>query len=115
MEYPRPQLRRPQWQSLDGIWQFAFDDAARWALPADVAFDRHITVPYAPESQRSGIADTGFHPRCWYHRTVELAAHGILRSVATGERAVGGQIGGEQRDIAALGAEGDPCGRGGHS
>ena len=74
MEYPRPQLRRPQWQSLDGIWQFAFDDAARWALPADVAFDRHITVPYAPESQRSGIADTGFHPRCWYHRTVELAA-----------------------------------------
>lgn len=74
MEYPRPQLRRTQWQSLDGVWQFAFDDAARWALPADVAFDRHITVPYAPESQRSGIADTGFHPRCWYHRTVELAA-----------------------------------------
>ncbi|WP_394788143.1 glycoside hydrolase family 2 protein [Rhodoferax sp.] len=72
MEYPRPQLRRAQWQSLDGAWQFAYDDAAQWTQPGDVDFDRQIQVPYAPESQASGIAITDFHPRLWYARRVEL-------------------------------------------
>jgi beta-galactosidase/beta-glucuronidase len=35
-------------------------------------FDREIVVPYPPESTASGIGDTGFHPVCWYRRTVEL-------------------------------------------
>lgn len=25
-EYPRPQFRREGWQSLNGEWEFAFDD-----------------------------------------------------------------------------------------
>ena len=25
-EYPRPQFRRENWQSLNGEWEFAFDD-----------------------------------------------------------------------------------------
>ena len=25
--YPRPQMVRPNWENLDGVWDFAFDDA----------------------------------------------------------------------------------------
>jgi beta-galactosidase/beta-glucuronidase len=74
MDYPRPQLRRDEWQCLDGTWQFYFDDACRHATPTEVPFDREIVVPYAPESALSGIGDSGFHPRVWYRRTVVLAA-----------------------------------------
>ena len=66
--YPRPQLRRDAWNSLDGRWRFCFDDAGRFRQPADVDWPLEITVPFAPESRASGIADTGFHPVCWYER-----------------------------------------------
>jgi hypothetical protein len=51
--YPRPQLSRPLWLSLDGPWEFAFDDAdvgldERWydgrSLPL------HIQVPFPYQS-----------------------------------------------------------------
>ncbi len=73
-DHPTPQLQRARWRSLDGRWDFAYDDAARFAEPGDVVFDRVITVPFPPESTASGIGDTGFHPRCWYRRVVELDA-----------------------------------------
>jgi hypothetical protein len=72
--HPRPQLQRAHWRSLDGAWQFGYDDDARWSNPRDVTFDRHIQVPYPPESTASGIADPCFHPVCWYRRRVELTA-----------------------------------------
>lgn len=31
-EYPRPQLVREKWQSLNGFWDFAFDDADQGIL-----------------------------------------------------------------------------------
>jgi beta-galactosidase/beta-glucuronidase len=72
--YPRPQLVREQWISLDGSWEFAYDDddrgvAERWADQADTPFPLTITVPFAPESAASGIGDTTFHPIVWYRRT----------------------------------------------
>ncbi|GGO31828.1 glycoside hydrolase family 2 TIM barrel-domain containing protein [Deinococcus humi] len=70
--HPRPQLQRPTWRSLDGEWQFAYDDMARWQQPADVTFDRTIMVPYAPESALSGIHDSGFHPVAWYAREISV-------------------------------------------
>ncbi|WP_348652839.1 glycoside hydrolase family 2 TIM barrel-domain containing protein [Polyangium sp. y55x31] len=72
--YPRPQLRRAGWKSLDGIWDFALDRPARWTIPEDVAWDRTILVPFAPEAQRSGIGETGFFDACWYRRRVEPPA-----------------------------------------
>ena len=68
--HPRPQLRRAAWTSLDGDWQFALDPDARWASPADVAWDRTIRVPFAPETERSGVHETGFYKACWYRRAV---------------------------------------------
>jgi beta-galactosidase/beta-glucuronidase len=58
---------------LDGLWDFAFDDDARWSQPRDVTFDRQIQVPYPPESEASRIGDRGFHPVCWYRRAIDIA------------------------------------------
>ncbi len=70
--YPRPQLQRANWTSLDGPWRFAFDDAGAWREPADVTeWPHEIRVPYPPESPASGIGDGGFHPVCWYQREFE--------------------------------------------
>lgn len=71
--YPRPLLRRAHWTSLNGRWRFAFDDAQRWRKPGDVeSWPLEIEVPFAPESRRSGLGDTGFHPCVWYERDVEV-------------------------------------------
>ncbi len=76
--YPRPQLRRDRWTSLNGPWRFAFDGAARWKTPADVAQWTHeIQVPFAPESKRSGVHDTGFHRAVWYEREFDLAPEAL--------------------------------------
>ncbi|MBW4517700.1 MAG: glycoside hydrolase family 2 [Timaviella obliquedivisa GSE-PSE-MK23-08B] len=75
--YPRPQLRRDDWMSLNGSWRFAYDDAGQFNRPQDIATWTHvIEVPFAPESIRSGINDTGFHPNCWYEREFEVSANG---------------------------------------
>lgn len=71
-DHPTPQLQRKRWRSLDGTWQFAYDDHQRWQRPDEVIFDREIRVPFPPESVSSGIADTGFHSRCWYRCEVTL-------------------------------------------
>ena len=65
-DHPRPQLQRTQWLDLGGMWRFAHDDTSRWEHPAQVTFDRQIQVPFAPESQASGIGDTTHHPVVWY-------------------------------------------------
>jgi len=75
--YPRPQLQRPQWMDLNGRWRFVFDDARRYGHPSDIAeWPRFIEVPFPPESQASGIGDTGFHFTCWYEREFEIAPEG---------------------------------------
>lgn len=68
--YPRPQLERAAWLSLNGAWDFAFDAAGAWSAPADVTWDRQIVVPFAPEAPASGIGDTSFFRACWYRRIV---------------------------------------------
>lgn len=68
--YPRPTLVRPAATLLDRKVGFAHDDdqvglAQRW-FADDAPFDREIQLPFPPESQASGIGDTGFHPCVWY-------------------------------------------------
>lgn len=73
MLHPRPQMQRSQWYSLDGSWKFAYDDANRYIRPKDVLeWPLTINVPFAPETERSGIQDTSFHPVCWYEREFEI-------------------------------------------
>ena len=75
-EYPRPQFRRAGWRLLDGPWRFCFDDDGRYDTPSHVehaqAWSHTIQVPFAPETARSGIGDTGYHAACWYEREFKL-------------------------------------------
>lgn len=66
--YPRPLLQRDAWTSLNGPWDFALDTDGAWTLPAQVEWNRTIEVPFAPETERSGVRETGFHVACWYRR-----------------------------------------------
>ena len=78
--YPRPQLARGEWISLDGEWDFALDPDARWGVPDQVEWNARIVVPFSPETPASGIHNAGFFLSCWYRRTVQTAAP------ASGER-----------------------------
>ena len=70
--YPRPQLRREEWYSLNGSWEFALDPEGVWSSPADVEWAGHILVPFAPEAPLSGVGHTGFFRACWYRKRCEL-------------------------------------------
>ena len=63
--YPRPQLVRDGWTSLNGRWQFVLDPAGRWRRPEYVRWDDgEIVVPFAPETPTSGVGDTSFYQDC---------------------------------------------------
>ncbi|ASR39607.1 glycoside hydrolase [Prauserella marina] len=66
-EYPRPQLVRPRWHSLNGPWEYTSrtGDGPVWR-------DESILVPFPPESPLSGISRTDEH--MWYRRTFEIPA-----------------------------------------
>jgi beta-galactosidase/beta-glucuronidase len=70
--YPRPQLVRDSWVSLNGDWDFALDRVGIWQTPAQVAWSSTIRVPFAPESAASGIGDRSFFRACWYRRTMRI-------------------------------------------
>ena len=98
-EYPRPQLVRPRWQSLNGLWEFAVVESSSVAgvpgdphqlaapsrpggagpegpvpAPAAAAFAGRILVPFAPEAALSGV---GRHAdRVAYRRTFPRPAAG---------------------------------------
>jgi hypothetical protein len=73
-QYPRPQLERAEWLSLNGTWEFALDPSAAWLRPAHVEWSTTISVPFAPETIASGVANTGFYRACWYRRTFDPPA-----------------------------------------
>ena len=70
-EYPRPQMFRPTWRCLNGVWDFEIDRGdsglQRGLLHRDLR--GQILVPFAPESTASGIGDTDFMEAVWYRRT----------------------------------------------
>ncbi|MGC4069052.1 MAG: hypothetical protein QM784_31295 [Polyangiaceae bacterium] len=70
--YPRPQLRRENWQSLNGMWDFEIDVSGLLLQPNEVPFSKRILVPFSPEAPLSGIGDTGLYKACWYRRTVAV-------------------------------------------
>jgi len=69
-EYPRPQLVRDTWMSLNGAWDYAI--AAKGPTPP-AAFAGSILVPYAVESSLSGVGKTvGKDQQLWYKRSFTL-------------------------------------------
>ncbi len=68
--YPRPQLRRERWTSLNGEWDFAIGHDIDADTPQAVRWTERIEVPFAPETPASGIGRAGFLPVCWYRRRI---------------------------------------------
>ena len=73
-EYPRPQMTRAAWQSLNGWWDYAVRDST--AERPD-AWDGRIVVPFPIESQLSRVGrSVGPDQRLWYRRTFRAPARG---------------------------------------
>ena len=60
-EHPRPDFERSQWMTLNGKWDFGFDEK----------FGRNITVPFCWESELSGISKKG-ETTGWYRKTFTI-------------------------------------------
>lgn len=74
-DYPRPQFVRKNFGLLNGEWSFSFDFKKegiknRWyeVFPEG----RKINVPYAYNTELSGICDNIRCDRVWYHRKFNI-------------------------------------------
>ena len=76
--YPRPQLVRGNWESLDGPWNFIFAEDVRGdEEKCAKGFEsespvREIIVPFTYETRASGIGETRAHNSVWYERRVHI-------------------------------------------
>lgn len=74
MEYPRPQLKRESYISLNGIWEYAIRDSNDF--PSQ--YDGEILVPFSPETIKSGVnkfvSPTDF---LFYKKEVSIPSHFI--------------------------------------
>lgn len=76
-EHPRPDRVRSHWCTLNGPWDFAFDQdkrglKERWYR--GYAFDKTIEVPFVYQSKLSGIDSQEHCDVVWYRRTFDLPA-----------------------------------------
>jgi beta-galactosidase/beta-glucuronidase len=75
-EYPRPQLTRPNWTNLNGLWEYAISNSQ----PS--AYAGKILVPFAIESALSGVGKTvGKDNTLWYKRTFSVPADAKNKTV----------------------------------
>ena len=77
-EYPRPQFFRKDWMCLNGEWQFEIDNSSsgeeRKLFDAKNLSGK-IILPFAPESDLSGVGNKDFMSCVWYKREVEIPAN----------------------------------------
>ncbi|MFV0266839.1 MAG: glycoside hydrolase family 2 protein, partial [Draconibacterium sp.] len=70
-EYPRPQLKRSEWQNLNGLWEYAI--VAKDAKQPE-SFQGNILVPFAVESALSGVGKQVLpDDKVWYRKKFQLS------------------------------------------
>lgn len=72
-EYPRPDFKGKSFISLNGKWDFDFDDENvgikdKWFVKH--TYGKEIEVPFCFQSESSGINDPSFHDVIWYHKGI---------------------------------------------
>ncbi len=68
-EYPRPQMVRPEWQNLNGLWQLTVAEPEA-NPPVGKDLSKRILVPFPVESALSGVMRSA--EWVWYRRTFEV-------------------------------------------
>ncbi|TAG10256.1 MAG: glycoside hydrolase family 2 [Verrucomicrobia bacterium] len=69
-EYPRPQFERPDWQNLNGLWDYRITPKNA-TKPS--SWEGKILVPFAIESTLSGVGKLLTPEQSlWYHRPISL-------------------------------------------
>lgn len=77
-EHPRPDFYRKDWVSLNGTWEFAFDDQdlglrQNWD-GGRVPLALQIQVPFVYQAPLSGIGTDVVHEIVWYRRSFHIPA-----------------------------------------
>jgi len=118
-EYPRPQMVRPQWTNLNGLWEFAVtrgentpDMPKAWKSDAigETVASGEILVPFPIESSLSGVGRP-LQPKemLWYRRSfdadlkpgerlllhfeqVDFRTHVLVNGIEAGVPHEGGQV-----------------------
>lgn len=71
-QYPRPQLRRDTWQSLNGIWTYqAAKGADDVSSPPSLPLNQEVLIPSCIESGLSGISVMGV-THMWFGTTFKV-------------------------------------------
>lgn len=69
-EYPRPQLQRKNWFSLNGLWEYCITDSNIISPP--IKFEENILVPYPIESALSGVQKKLMPDKLlWYRKKIQ--------------------------------------------
>lgn len=70
--YPRPQMKRDRWVNLNGEWEYAIRPKE---APLPTPMDGKVLVPFAVESQLSGVMRSVTPAdRLWYRRSFTVPA-----------------------------------------
>ena len=69
-EYPRPQMTRPEWLNLNGLWEYAITPRTQDVAPE---FHKQILVPFPIESALSGVKQPlQSDEQLWYRRKISI-------------------------------------------
>lgn len=82
--YPRPDFIRTNYQSLNGEWEFDFDDngdlSRSFTCGGELKLQRTIRVPFPYQSPASGIYDVTDHETMWYRRSFTVSTENLSKA-----------------------------------
>jgi len=66
-DYPRPQLKREDWQLLDGAWKFGFDESMPMTIQVPYTYETELGGLDLPQEEREKA-----HKVVWYQRSITV-------------------------------------------